>query len=236
MKTVAIHQPNFFPWLGYFNKIARADVFILLDDAQFPKKGGTWTNRMKMLIGDSPKWMTLPVDRSYHGVREIRSVQVDRERIEKWKGDFLKTLDMNYSRHPWFSQVMELIDKVLTYDGTLVSEFNIRGITGILEYLGMSKANMKKSSDFADAGVSTERLINLTKMVGGDVYMCGGGASGYQEDEMFAARGIGLRYQNFAHPVYRQHHRGDFVPGLSILDAMFNCSKDEVRSMVLNGG
>src|ERR1041385_6733376 len=68
-KLVAIHQPNFFPWLGYFNKIARADIFIVLDNVQFSKTGGTWSNRVRLLLEGWPMWATLPVERSFHGVR-----------------------------------------------------------------------------------------------------------------------------------------------------------------------
>jgi hypothetical protein len=79
-RLVAIHQPNFFPWLGYFDKLARADVFILLDDAQYPKTGGTWSNRVQLLINEKPAWVTVPVVRSYHGVRQIREMRIDEQR------------------------------------------------------------------------------------------------------------------------------------------------------------
>ena len=70
-RVVAIHQPNFFPWLGYFDKIARSDVFIFLDDVQFPKTGGVWSNRVKILIGGEARWSTAPIDRSFTGTRKI---------------------------------------------------------------------------------------------------------------------------------------------------------------------
>ena len=71
MILVAIHQPNFFPWLGYFDKIRRADFFILLDDVQYPKTGaGSWSNRVKVMINGEGRWLTAPVDRSFHGTRK----------------------------------------------------------------------------------------------------------------------------------------------------------------------
>ena len=66
-KVVSIHQPNFFPWLGYFEKIVRSDYFIFLDNVQFPKKGGSWTNRVKLIVSGQPKWLTANINRQYHG-------------------------------------------------------------------------------------------------------------------------------------------------------------------------
>jgi len=67
-RVVAIHQPNFLPWLGYFDKLARADTFVLLDSVQFPKRNGTWMNRVKLLVGGEPGWITVPIVRAYHGL------------------------------------------------------------------------------------------------------------------------------------------------------------------------
>ena len=78
-RLVAIHQPNFLPWLGYFDKLARADVFILLDTVQFPKKAGSWMNRARLLVGGEPSWITVPVVRSYHGLRSTRAGAGDRK-------------------------------------------------------------------------------------------------------------------------------------------------------------
>src|SRR3989304_9812833 len=96
---VAIHQPNFFPWLGYFNKIVRADLFLVMDNAQFPKKGGTWCNRVKLLIGGKADWMTMPVVRSYPGVRLIKDMKIDN--AMPWRAKLLKTIQNNYSRAPF---------------------------------------------------------------------------------------------------------------------------------------
>ena len=76
-KVVAIHQPNFLPWLGFFAKLARADVFVLLDDAQFQKKRGTGSNRVKLLVAGRAAWVTVPIV-GYHGVRAIPEMRIGR--------------------------------------------------------------------------------------------------------------------------------------------------------------
>ena len=85
---VAIHQPNFLPWLGYFDKIARADVFVMLDSVQFAKTGGTWSNRVQMLVGGQATWLTMPIVRSYHGVRTYRQMEIDEE--QSWRKKLLE--------------------------------------------------------------------------------------------------------------------------------------------------
>ena len=93
-KVVAIHQPNFFPWLGYFDKISRADSFLFLDNVQFPKKGGSWSNRIKLLISGDARWITAAIDRSYSGTRQIREMHFLSQ--NPWRQKMFKTLEINY--------------------------------------------------------------------------------------------------------------------------------------------
>ena len=94
-KVVAIHQPTFFPWLGYFNKIARCDQFVVLDSVQFPKKGGTWSNRVKLLLNGQAGWVTMPVERNYHGVRSYAEMCIDNG--TPWRDKLVQTI----RRHLW---------------------------------------------------------------------------------------------------------------------------------------
>src|SRR5256885_16256985 len=86
---VAIHQPNFFPWLAYFDKIARADIFVFLDDVQYEKTGGTWSNRVRLLISGQAAWATMPIRRDYHGVRAANDMAIHNP--QAWRGQQLMT-------------------------------------------------------------------------------------------------------------------------------------------------
>lgn len=232
MTLVAIHQPNFFPWLGFFDKMVRADTFILLDNVQFQKTGGTWTNRVRLLTGPKDDWVTLPVQRDYHGVLPISEMRLQETGFPRWKEKFPKTLRMNYAKHPWFPQVFDLVEDCLDYDGDRLAEFNIRNIKKIMEFVGLPCSHLIRGTGMNCSGNATELLIRLIRAAGGSAYLCGGGAGGYQEDALFAAAGIKLVYQNFKHPIYEQKGRAGFIPGLSILDALFNCGPDGVRAML----
>jgi hypothetical protein len=220
-RVVAIHQPNFLPWLGYFAKIVSSDVFLVMDNAQFPKTGGSWSNRVKMRVGGEAAWVTIPIVRAYHGVRTVKEMEID-DRAQ-WRTKLLKTVRMSYARAPHFEEVFPLVERIVTHPSSLLAEFNLFGIREISTVLGIDTTKLVVGSTLNAQGAATTLLINMVKAVDGTTYLCGGGASGYQDDEQFVSAGIQLRYQSFAHPEYQQRPGDGFLPGLSIVDALMWC-------------
>jgi hypothetical protein len=227
-RVVAIHQPNFFPWLGYFDKIARSDVFILLDHVQFQKTGGAWSNRVKLLQGGEARWVTAPIVRNFHGIRAISEIEFSPDGL--WREKFKKSLVANYARAPHFRDVLNFLEPLIFNSEINIARYNGAALKSIAEYLGFSGEKFCWSSDLGGEGQASEMLVSLTRLVGGDAYICGGGAAGYQQDAAFAAAGIGLIYQNFKHPIYPQIGSKEFAPGLSIIDALMNIGAVELRS------
>jgi WbqC-like protein family len=227
-RLVAIHQPNFFPWLGYFDKLARADVFILLDDVQFPKKGGTWVNRVRLLVNGKPSWVTVPVDRSYHGVREIREMRIDEQR--PWRRKLLATLQASYGAAPHYETVSPLLSELIGNPTDALAQYNHASITALAQAIGLT-TELVLSSSLGVAGQATERLIELVEAVGGSRYLSGGGAAGYQEDELFAEAGVELVEQGFEPPIYPQLADAP-VSGLSVIDALLNCGFQGTRRLL----
>lgn len=230
MTIVAIHQPNFFPWLGFFDKIARSDVFILLDHVQFQKTGGTWSNRVKLLLGGEACWATAPVVRNFHGVRAIGEMEF--QPSDPWRGKLLKSLAGNYGRAPFYRDTMALIEPLICNPENNLARYNSDAIKAIAQRLGLSTDKFHCSSAMGEDQQASEMLIALTREVGGNTYMCGGGAAGYQQDTAFSAAGVDLAYQNFRHPEYHQIRAKEFVAGLSIIDALMNVGVDGVRAML----
>ncbi|HYI36485.1 MAG TPA: WbqC family protein [Thermoleophilaceae bacterium] len=217
--VVAIHQPNFLPWLGWFDKLARADAMVLLDDVQFPKKGGTPINRVRMLIGGRPSWVTVPIDRSYHGVRTIAEMRIDQSR--GWRETTLRSVTQSYSRAPFFESVMPDLTRVIETDTDSLAELNMAGIRWLAEGLGLDTGRLVLSSGLDAEGTGTDRLIELTRAVGGSAYLAGGGAGGYQEDESFGRAGVKLLSQDFEPRPYPQG-TDEHQPGLSTVDAVMH--------------
>ncbi len=230
-KVVAIHQPNFFPWLGYFNKAARADVFIIHDNVQFPKTGGTWMNRVRILVNDTPAWLTMPVRRDHHGVRLIHEVRVNDQ--TEWRGKCLDRVKHSYRRTPHFGAVYPFLESLFEYRTDRVAEFNVHAFRALLAKLEIAPGAIESGRRLGLRGKGTDLLVAMVKAVGGDTYLCGGGASGYQEDGKFEAAGLRLLNQEFKQAAYRQAGVESFAPGLSIIDALMHCGFDGTRALVL---
>ncbi len=228
--VVAIHQPNFFPWLGFFDKIIRSDRFIVMDNAQFPKKGGTWSNRVKLLIQGRAAWVTMPIVRSYHGLRKYTEMEIDNS--APWRRKLLMTIKASYASAPFFSEAFPLVEDSINTKADNLADHNTEVIERFCHALGIPTTKFVRGSALDAEGSATALLISMVKSVEGTVYLCGGGADGYQDDDQFPANGIELMYQDFEHPTYEQHGTGEFVPGLSVVDAFMNCGFQGTRALL----
>lgn len=228
---VAIHQPNFLPWLGYFYKIAKCDTFVLLDNVQYTKN--SFINRNKIKTPEGELWLTVPVKVKGRFGQLIKDVEIDN--IVDWRKKHLRTLEMNYKRAKFFEQVFSRLKAVYyVNDWDNLCELNIRLLEEVLSILKLEK-KLVRASELNVEGESTRLLINIVKAVGGNVYLSGFGGAKYQEEELFKQAGIALEYYDFKHPVYPQLW-SDFVPNLSVIDLLFNCGSESLNIILRKGG
>lgn len=216
---VAIHQPNYLPWLGYFAKMAQCDAFVLLDDAQFSKNN--IINRVRILGALEPRWLTLPVAARLG--MTIAEVKISRE---DWRRSHLSLLRNIYGRAAHFRAVWPVLEEWMASapDGGLAA-INRHFILGIAGRLGLHPA-IHMASDMGVDGKSDDRLVAMVAALApGGTYLSGRGGAGYQEPGKFEAAGLRLDYYRFSHPVYDQGVSG-FQQGLSILDALFHIGWD----------
>jgi WbqC-like protein family len=218
-RVVAIHQPNFFPWLGYFDKLYKSDVFIFLNHVQFAKTGGTWSNRVKMRIGGEVQWVTAPVQRTHHNVIAVDQVVWDDSR--PWREKFYKSLISNYGRAAFYEETIELVKPLIFYPTSNLSDFNLNAISTIAAHVSLRIDHCYSSRDLDVASHSNDMLIELTKRFDGTAYLCGGGAGDYQDDDAFRRAGLDVFHQHYLHPMYPQGVN-DFHAGLSIVDALMH--------------
>jgi len=222
-KVVAIHQPNFYPWLGYFNKISNCDIFIILDNVQYQKgkSAKNISNRVKIIINKEPHWLTVPLVQNYSGTRTYQEMELIPQ--ESWRKQITKTIELNYKKAPFFDEIFPIVANSLLMPTNNLAEFNLAGIMAIMNLLDMKSSKIIKSSSLNISENSTQRLIALIEAVGGKTYLSGRGGGKYQDENLFKEAGITLVYNDFLHPEYPQFSNEKFIPGLSIIDALMNC-------------
>ncbi len=230
LAIVAIHQPNYLPWLGYFHKIAVADLFVFLDDVQFSKSG--YINRVKVMAPGGPKWLTVPV--SVHLGDAINAVRPARP---GWARAHLDSLHNYYKDAPGFRAVWPRLRGIYAeLPASGLAAINKALVEAIAREMKLNCRFVASSTLDAGGGTGDDRLIALMRAVAPDgCYLSGRGGAKYQDPEKFAAAGIGFRYADFSHPVYHQGG-ADFAPGLSALDAVFQLGWEGAAGLLTAGG
>lgn len=218
--VVAIHQPNFFPWMGYFDKIRRADAFVFLDAVDYPRSGsggmGSWCNRVRLNIQGDAKWITCPLRRVNLGT-PINQVSIDDD--QPWRAKLMRTLDANYRKAPRYDEAMALLEPLIRMPQPNLASYNIAVIKTISAALKV-ETQFVLQSELSSDGKATDLLISLVRAAEGDAYLAGGGAAGYQQDDLFSNAGVSLIYQRFTPYVYGDEAR--YLPGLSIIDYLMH--------------
>ncbi len=215
---MAIHQPNYLPWLGYFEKMLRADVFVLLDCVQFSVQ--SYTQRVRVLCQGRSLWLTVPIRKSGRYGQAICDAQCHPD--ASWAKKHLGTLQASYGRHPYYRVVAPALQEVLSAPPTRLARLNQDLIQTVAAELG-ARCRLVRASDLALGDLqSNELLAAIVEEVGGTAYLFGGGATNYQETAPFERRRIALVKQGFSSVPYPQIGVATFLPGLSIIDALFN--------------
>jgi hypothetical protein len=211
---VAIHQPNFAPWAGYFHKMLNSDIFIFLDSVPFTRN--SLQNRNRILTHQGVQWLTIPV--LTKGNLNIATNQIMINEKESWRKKHLATLQQTYGKLPGWSCCSGIISGAYGAGYRLLVDFAIHLLRDIVKFLKIS-SELKKSSEMRESGDATERLILLVRDAGGRSYLSGPGGRKYLDENRFAESGIKLLYQEFAPNPYPQGSES-FIPNLSILDVI----------------
>lgn len=208
---VAIIQPSFIPWRGYFDLIKSVDVFVFLDDVQYTTRD--WRNRNKIKTPRGVEWVTVPVRYLRRGQLICDSNIVhDRD----WQTKILGSWKANYSKAPCFIDGLNILKILKSEKFITISDLNIRLTTIICDYLNIS-TSLVKSSDLRSEGIKTSRLIDIIKKVGGTRYLSGPSANEYLDKGEFVKNSIGLEYKSYSYLPYEQLW-GEFIGEVSVLD------------------
>lgn len=217
---LSAHQPAYLPWLGYFDKIARADVFVYLDTVQFEKN--SFINRNRIKTPQGAQWLTIPVIMKDHLSATLHDTEI--ESTQPWSSKHLKTIRMNYARAEFFDACCRKLEALLADPQTRLAELCWRQLLFWLDEFGI-KTCVVRSSKLEIASSKGALILALCQHFGADRYLSGALGRNYLVADEFRAAGIELEFQNYVSPVYRQLW-GDFIPALSVVDYWMNCGAD----------
>ncbi|MBU4343802.1 MAG: WbqC family protein [Desulfobacteraceae bacterium] len=212
---VAVHQPQYLPWLGYFDKIDRADIFVLLDNVQFKKN--EWQNRNRIKTAQGSQWLTVPV--RYKFSQLINQVEINNR--DKWQHRQRQAIISNYKKAPYWSLLEEFFEEIFLSKWQYISQLNIYVMKKLTELLGITTPIYVASELGEFPEDPDDRLIAMAKHFDADTYLAGGGGREYMNMEKYAESGIEVIFQEYRHPVYNQLF-GDFKPFMSAVDLIYN--------------
>jgi hypothetical protein len=216
---VVISQPMFIPWIGLFEQIRLADIYVHYDDVQLPN-GRSFIYRVQIKMKDGIKWLSAPVE------RKSRTQLINQSyfsRTSSWQKQHLTKLHHSYCNAPFYEKMFNIAKSIYNLNTFNVAEFNIQTIEYISNWLGL-KTHFLRSSSLNIGGKSTERLVAICNKLKADTYITGHGAKNYLNYSLFEEKSIDVKFMAYKKQQYNQLH-GEFSPYVSILDAIANCGE-----------
>lgn len=221
---LSMHQPNFIPWLGYFEKIRQSDIFVILDNVQFPR-GKSVANRNKIKSAQGELEVVVPISKpkGYEGKVTYREIKLG---DNKWYKKALHAIQINYAKAPyfnWYYPHLEYFFKMKDF-----CEMNIAFINFVIKELKINTPVYLLSESGNAEYSKNDLIVHLCEQFGAEVYLSGKGAKKYNDEKMLNSNGIQLEYFSFEHPVYPQLY-GNFISHLSVVDLLFNCGPESYK-------
>ncbi len=218
MTKVAIMQPTYLPWSGYFGLLNFVDLFIILDDVQFDKRSWQQRNRIKSSSGEL--FLTVPVISKGKFSQKINEVKIDKER--RFEKVHLKSILLSYSKSKYSGWFSPIIEEIFRQKYTSLLNLNTEFIKSINKLLKIN-TEIIFSSDLKQTGNKAELLCDLCEQVKAKSYISPPGSKNYiMGTDIFEKKNIEINYFDFKHPVYNQLY-GNFIPYLSCIDLIYNC-------------
>jgi hypothetical protein len=220
--TLTAHQPQYLAYTGYFDKMDRADIFVLLDTVQFKKN--EWINRNRLKGPAGPQFITVPVSFNFGD----RIMQVKIAHDPTWRKKHLQTLRTLYAKTAYFQEFYKLLEGILAVDTDSLSELNIALIEKIAERLGIN-TRLEITSQLPEMPEDPDRrLIALCRHFNCETYLAGSGGRDYMDLSVWEKSGVKVVFHQFQEPVRKQLY-GAFEPNLSIADLYMNEGENSMK-------
>ena len=228
MKAVTIHQPNYLPWVGFFQKVSMADIFVILDTALFTKNG--FIHRNKIRTKNGWRWLTIPISNKFKGV-PIKDVLLPQDK--KWRSQHWNLILGNYGKARYFKEYKEFFEGVYkNMPYKTLGELNEAIIRYLLKLFDIKPVIVRSSNmDISEELHKTDLNLKIVKKVGGDVYISGIGGKKYLDVEKFTKNRVTVKFFEFEPFEYPQRWPG-FEPYMSVIDLLFNVGAEKSRELI----
>lgn len=227
-----IHQPEHLPWLGYFNKMVKAQKYVILDNVPFRKN--YVQNRNRILGTNGAQWLGVPVLIEGHIEGTIKTTRIANETQPKWKSKYLKTIEYSYKKHPFYDEVFSDICEIMDNDWEYISELNVA-----LFELFANKMDIHPefvyASDLDVSGNKSDLILDICKKTNTDTYIAGPSGRKYLDIQSFKDADIEVVYNDYTHPEYTQKKAPVFVSHLSAIDLFMNHGYKKAYEIIMSG-
>jgi hypothetical protein len=225
MPVIVISQPMLFPWVGMFEQLKLADIFVYYDDVQFSK--GSFTNRVQIKTDSGVKWLTVPLKGLSLG-QKINEVQINYKK--DWINNHIDFLMQTYKSAPYKDDVYDLVSSTYNSKDPTIDKISMKSMNVIIDYFGIlnCRSDVFQSSTLNIKGESSQRVLDIVKYFKAEQYVSGLGALKYLDHELFEMNGIKVNYMDYQKKPYKQDY-GQFTPFVSILDLIANLGEKGIN-------
>jgi hypothetical protein len=230
MTTVAIHQPNYLPWLAYFRKLISSDIFVFFDNVQMPG-GKSFVSRVSINISGKQHWLSVPISSKGEGVL-LKDSTISGH---SWRSKHIRTLKLSYSYSKWSYIIDDYLVPVYSKDYVNIADFNISLIRAILNILEVNSVKLIRASEMEGVGAGAKSIYKILELLDADTYLTGNGKGTQKSIEInkLDLINVNLKYVSLENLKYSTV-RHKFIPGLSIIDALLNSGPTVTRDLLLN--
>lgn len=226
---ITIHQPEHLPWIGFFNKMSMADVYVILDDVQYEKSN--YQSRNRIMGTNGPQWINVPVKSKGALNTLIKDIEIAEQTNPNWRKKYLNTLYLSYRKYPYFDKHFAFFEELLKGSTKRLYDINEKIIFYFADILNIHP-QFVRSSELTKEGKKSDLVLSICKTLEAQTYISGAGGRHYMDLGKFEEAGIDVIFQEYEHPVYMQHTNHNFEPYLSVLDLLMNVSDEEARDIV----
>jgi len=232
---IAIMQPTYLPWIGYFDMIDQVDRFVFLDDAQVLKR--SWGVRNRIVSQGKEAFLTVPLS-GHSQSEDCNFTNTALDPSPKWRSKHLSTIRHAYAKAPFFAETIGLLEGILDRDNQTIGSLNMRFIEETANAIGIATPCVRSSQMRGVEGRKDTRLLSICMASGADNYLAAPGSAAYIEQDResgaFGGSGVALHYHQYDHPTYSQS-ADPFISHMSIVDLLMQYGFDAALDIIRSG-